>query len=311
MIICNLGGIMTTYNQKMRNMLFKHMEFYQYRGFTVHNSAVRYADVLYKLKDSQKSYEKLYSEYLIYVMYLDAYKFSSYKQKECVAEDADIDFLGQLTDITDSIDLLAEVSANPDFLVKLIESCYKFHGINELGKVNIIKSLDSYENDWLEQRYPMHRQDLETYDIKITLQHLLKNIQNQIKYQQETLGIDFKEAIMTSITGFIRNLVKNDYDNAIDLLIEIAISDYVCSKTLLEKMEEDDLLIDHIDLYENYDKRDILNELIDNPNFLMSTIETIANVYVYGEYEGIAVKKEEIDENRGKSIMKKLKFTEM
>ena len=297
---------MKTYNQKMRDILSKHIEFYQDRGFKVHNSAVKYADILYQLKDSKNPYEKLYSEYLIYIMYLDAYKMNSYMQKECITSDTDLDLLDQLAHIIDSDDLLAEVSADPSFLVKLIESSYQFHEMNALGKINVIKSLDQYENDWLEERYPMHRQDLETYDIKITLQHLLTNIQNQTKYQKKKLMIDFQEGILMSVTGFIRNLVKNDYNNAIELLNEIAVADYISSKALLEKVEDDELLIDHIDLYENYSRNEILYELINNPEFLMCTMETIASVYVYGEYEGIKVQKDEIDENKGKSLMKKL-----
>lgn len=297
---------MENYNQQMRKTLFKIMENFQSRGLNLHKAAFQYANILYKALDGKDIYEKLYSQYLIYVMYLDAYKLNSYKQKECVASDTETDFLGQLNDISDNTDLLAEVSADPDFLVKLIEACYQFHNMNGLGKVNIIKSLDAVESEWLEERFPMHRQDLDTYDIKITLQHLLKNIHNQIQHQENVLELDFKEAIMVSVTGFLRNLVKNDYDNAVDLLIEVAVSDYNSCITLREKGIEDAYILDHIDLYENYSKRDILWELMDNPVCLTDTIWSIANVYVYGEYEGIKIQKEEIDENQGKSIMKKL-----
>ncbi len=180
--------------------------------------------------------------------------------------------------------------------------------MNGLGKVNIVKSLDVAENEWLEEHFPMHRQDLDTYDIKITLQHILKNIQNQTKHQETHFEIDFKEAIMIGVAGFLRNLVRNDYDNAVDLLIEIAVSDYNSCITLREKGIEDAYILDHIDLYEHYSKRDILWELMDNPVFLTDTIWSIANIYVYGEYEGMEIQKEEIDENKGKSIMKKLTF---
>lgn len=297
---------MENYNQQVRKALFKIMENCQCRGLNLHKAASQYTNILYKALDGKDIYEKFYSQYLVYVMYLDAYKLNLYKQKECVASDTEIGFLEQLNEISDHLDLLTEVSADPDFLVKLIESCYQFYNINGLGKVNIVKSLDAVENEWLEEHFPMHRQDLDTYDIKITLQQILKNIQNQTKHQENALEIDFKEAIMVSIAGFIRNLVKNDYDNAVDLLIEIAVSDYSSCKTLSEKGISDAYVLDHIDLYENYSKRDILWELMDNPVFLTDTIWTIANVYVYGEYEGMEIQKEEIDEDKGKSIMKKL-----
>ena len=271
---------MKNYNKQMRNLLSKYMESYLNQGLTLSKSAYKFAMLLYNLEYVSNKYIALFRKYLIYVMYLDAYKIGSYKQKECITSDEEIDFFGQLSDIEDADELLAEISAKPTFLVKLIESCYQFHNMNGLGKVNIVKSLDVAENEWLEEHFPIHRQDLDTYDIKITLQHILKNIQNQTKHQEMNLEIDFKDAIMISVAGFLRNLVKNDYANAVDLLIEIAVSDYSSCKTLSEKGISDAYVLDHIDLYENYSKRDILSELMDNPIFLTDSIWNIANVYV-------------------------------
>ncbi len=45
---------------------------------------------------------------------------------------------------------------------------------------------------------------------------------------------------------------------------------------------------------------------MDNPIFLTDSIWNIANVYVYGQYDGMEIQKEEIDEDKVKSIMKKL-----
>lgn len=298
---------MQNYNIWVRNTLYKHIQFYLDRGFTVYQAACEYANVLYSIENSKNVYELFYKEYLIYIMYLDAYKINSYKQKECIANDDEIDFLDQLCCIEDSTDLETEVSFDPSFLVKMIEHCYQFHEMNGLGKVNLIKTLNFSESCWLEERFPMHCYDLQTYDIKITLHHCLLNMKAQVKHQSNEMLIDFKEGIMESIVGFVRNYIKNDYENAMDLIIEIAVSDYMSSKLLLSESTDNYILMNHIDLYENYSRNDILNELIGNQVFLLDAIWTIASVYVYKEYEGIYVDQEKLNGDYEKKLMKKLK----
>lgn len=297
---------MENYNQKMRNLLSKYMKNYLDQGFPLFDSACKYGELLYNLECTSNEYLKFYRDYSIYVMYLDAYKLNSYRQKECIAEDEEIDFLGQLSDIEDGDDLLAEVSANPGFLVQLIIGSYRFSEMNGLGKVNVIKSLYPYENDSLIDKFPLHQQDLETYDIKITLKHLLTNIKRQQIHQEKEIFIEFKEAIMISVSGFIRNLVKTDYDNAIELLLEIALADYNGSRILVEKTQDNDSFLDHIDLYENYSKEDILTTLMLDENFLVDAVYTIADVYVYKEFDGVPIEKMEINDSGKESLIKKL-----
>lgn len=172
---------MENYNREMRNVLGKYLDHCIECGFDIREAASSYANVLYKLEITGNPYERLYREYLISVMYLDAYKLSLYRQKECLSDDDDTEFLGLLIDIYDLGDLLAEVSSNSEFLIRLIEECYKFRQMSEIGKINIMKSLSDDENGWILEEFPIHQQDLDTYDIEIHLDHILNSFRSYFK----------------------------------------------------------------------------------------------------------------------------------
>lgn len=298
---------MENYNRELRNMLGKYIEAGMACGLDLHESACSYAHVLYKLEITKDCYEKFYREYLISVMYLDAYKLLLYRHKVFLADDLDTEFLGLLFDIKDQDELLAEVSSNPEFLIRLIMESYKFKEMYGLAKVNIMKSLNQAENEWLLERFPIHQQDLDTYRVEITIDHILNSIQSQESHQVKDEFYSFRDAIMLNITGFICNLTNFDYANAERLLLEIAQKDYSASKFLVGFAAEREVCLDHIDLYENYSKRDILNELIANQGFLCDVIWNIAYVYVYQEYGGTKIHMEELDDCKDTEVMKKLK----
>ena len=297
---------MENYNQKIRNIFGKHIDAGIACGLSIRESASSYANTLYKLEITSDPYEKLYREYLITIMYLDAYKLSLYRQKQCMADDSDTEFLGQLIDIKNQDGLLAEVSSNPEFLIRLIEESYHFREMYGLFKVNILKSLSDIENEWLLEEYPIHQLDLDTYDIEIHLEHILKSIETQTEHQIKDVFFEFQEAIILNITGFIYNLTNFDYENAEKLLLEIAGKDYVASKFLVGHFGEDEMLLDHIDLYENYSRESILSVLFEEPEFLKDMIWNIACVYVYKKYDGVSISLEEIDDCKDTEVMKKL-----
>lgn len=111
---------------------------------------------------------------------------------------------------------------------------------------------------------------------------------------------------MLNIMGFIRNLTNYDYDNAERLLLEIAQKDYSACKFLSDHSEEDELFLAHINLYENYSRRDILNVFMESQKFLLDAIWDIAYVYVYQEYDGTTIVVEELDDCKDTEVMKKL-----
>lgn len=297
---------MENYNQEIRNIFGKHIDASIECGLSIRESASSYANTLYKLETTSNPYKKLYREYLIFIMYLDAYKLALYRQKQCIADDSDTEFLGQLTDVKNKEDLLILVSVDKDFLIRLIEECYRFREMYGLFKVNIIKSLSDSVNEWLLEKFPIHQQDLDIYNIDVKLEHILRSIESQSRHQEKDCFYKFQDAIVLNIMGFIQNLTNFDYDNAEKLLLEIAGKDYAASKFLESCSDESEVFLDHIDLYENYSKRDILYELMSIPEFLCDAIWNIACVYVYHEYDGIKIDTKELDDCRDTEVMKKL-----
>ncbi len=65
---------MKNYNKQMRNLLSKYMESYLDQELTLFGSACKFAVILYSLECVSNKYIALFRKYLIYVMYLDAYK---------------------------------------------------------------------------------------------------------------------------------------------------------------------------------------------------------------------------------------------
>lgn len=298
---------MENYNKKMRDDLGTFMDAYlKNGGISVRDGAKQYREMLEELEDTDDEYQELYRKYQIYVMYLDAYKLSMYKQKQCIADDQDVELFDQLLYLLDENELMMEIEGNLDFLERLIEESYKFREMNILGKIIVIKSLSEYENDDILQYFPIHEQDLDTYNIEVTLEMILKNIRNQSRHQKKDLDIDCKEAIMLSVVGFIQKLATYDYKNAETLLLEIGAADYRVSKFLASKFKDNELFVDHIDLYENYSRENILDELESNSDFLKDAIWNIADVEIFKKYEDTSINTEEMDDCRDTEVMKKL-----
>ena len=115
---------MENYNRKLRYGLGKYIDYCIECGFSIREGASSYANVLGKLEITENLYEQLYRMHFISVIYIDAYKLSLHRQKECLSDDTDTEFLGLLVDIYDFDELLKKVNSNKEFLIRLIEECY-------------------------------------------------------------------------------------------------------------------------------------------------------------------------------------------
>lgn len=244
--------------------------------------------------------------YMLSVMYLDAYKVYAYKQKNSILTDGEEDFLGLLIDIEDSDDLLSEAS-DPNFLLQLIMSSYEFSEYNALAKVTMIKSLSGRENDWLNNRFNMHEQDINHYDIDITLDFLIKHAKRHINSQKK-FGYEFYDGIVINIVGFIRNLVMSRRTESTRLLLELIKVDYAASKFLVDKVTDNEDFIDHIDLYENYSVDDMLSALVNNQAFLSDAVWMLLALNIFKEYDGIDIDNEIVKSKSTDEFNKKLIF---
>lgn len=71
---------MENYNRQLRNLLDKFITNCLNQGFSLRESVINYSHILYKLEITEDPFENLYREYIISVMYIDAYKLYLYRQ---------------------------------------------------------------------------------------------------------------------------------------------------------------------------------------------------------------------------------------
>lgn len=294
--------IYVDFNSQVRKILADYINKYLESGLDVKSSATLFINNYNAFLNNQK--QMPVALYMLSVMYLDAYKIYSYKQKSSMLSEGDEDFLGTLIDIEDADELFEEAN-DPNFLVKLIEASYEFSEYNALAKVNLVKDLSERENEWLKDRFDIHEQDLYHYDIDITLDFLVKNAKNHINAQRK-YGYEFYDGIVINIVGFIRSLTNNRRDNAIKLLLELIKVDYAASKYLVDKVTDSEAFVDHIDLYENYSIDDMLYTLMNNQGFLSDAVWMLLTVNVFKEYDDIDIDSDIIKSKHTEEFNKKL-----
>ncbi len=303
---------MDNYNVKVREIIENWVETGNQLGVDAHTLLSAHIPNIYNF--FQEPENSVISMYLLEVAYLDAYKMYSHKQKDCLNSDSDEDVFGLLTDIENIDDLVTVIYNDPSFFEKILYASFEFANLSYLGKSLIMKSLTEEENYHLQALFPVHNQDVTTYNNPIGIETIIKYVYDKNEYQHNIMGIEFKGGIIANVLGYIGNLIKLDSENAITLLLDIGKIDYATSKYLLKEMElskeatdeDKNLLIDHIDLYENYETADIITRLFNDQDFLKDAIWNLADAYVYNESFGFEITPELIESKEATEVAKKL-----
>lgn len=277
-----------------------------YTGITLEESILLYVNGFYEL-DNVKDPSIYYLKSLILnVAFLDAYKIYSYKQKEGLTNEGEQEFLGILMDLEDNGDLLSEAINDPEFLKRLLAASYEFSELGDLEKILIMKSLSFGENLWLSEKSELHEMDIDEYNQTITLE-TLKTAFCQKKMQQMIVGgIDFEVSTIMTLMGFVRNLVKLDFDNAKELLLQIANIDYAANVYLNSKGKDEMDIMEAIRFYENSEKDLIIYQLMSDQDFLKEALWSTLDVLLNREYQGVKLSEEVIQTKESEMFQKKL-----
>ncbi len=298
---------MENYNLKVRDIVDKWVEQGANYGLDSFAALKSCISLFYDLYNSCSMEKIVVANYLLTIGYLDAYKLSSYKAKENMQTDGDEDFYFKLYTIDNYNDLVTEIFNNPNFLAKLLHSTYEFNNLNILSKNIIMKSLSAEENDWLLERYQPHELDMSHYIIPVNINMLINYFKEKITYQGQIMNLDFPEAIVCNLVGFIQNLKKVDEENVLDLIIALAKNDYLASKYLItKKLSTDECLLYHLDFYENCSQEEIIYTLLSDQDFLKDAIWMLAATYIYQEYEGKFINFKSLSKVDSEAINKKL-----
>lgn len=294
-------------NDIVRQNLTKFMDKCILNGMSIDESADTYRNILYKLESNSNKKIRYYRNYNICIMYLDALKISTYNHKNLLVDDNELDFFSILSDINDESDLLAEVSFDSTFFSKIIMYAYKYSKLDSLTKSLIIKSLSDDENVFISEKIPYHKLDLLIYTRKVVLEDLVDNLEKKKKYQEKYFDMNLDESNVLIITNCVRKLFCIDRDNCLELVLDIAKKDYAVCKYLVEYIE-DNLLLDHIDYYENYSLDDIIYRLTTDEVFLKDCLWMIFSLYIDKKFDDIDLTEDILNRKEVSKVYKKLRL---
>ena len=242
---------------------------------------------------------------LIRIIFLDAIKMTIYKHKNGLVNDEELIFFNNLTSIENEDELFAEVSADPSLFSKMILECSDFIELNIFSRISVFKSLSPDENNFLCKTYKLHLVDSFKYNQKVTLKDTIENLNEVVNYQKKYIGEVLENNIVALLSGFISNIVRFDGSNSLDFILDIGKVDYsVC--IYLSKYIEDDIILDHIDFYENYSIDDILYKLSSDQIFLKDALWMLIALYIDKEYNDIELSDEVLKTKESQNISKKL-----
>lgn len=311
---------MENYNTKIREIVESWVENGANLGLDTNVSIASNIQNIYDFysesADDEIDLNKIVVNYLLIVSYLDAYKMYSYRQKECINSDLDEEVFGILSDLENFDDLFEVVCEDPNLFYKMLRSSYEFSTLSYLGKSIIMKSLTESENAFLSYLFPVHDEDMRDYGNMVDIDTIINYIDEKQQYQEKIMGIEFKGGVLANVLGYIRNLIKLDYENAISLLLEIGKIDYATSKYIYEKTdyknsaneyaEDIESILDHIDMYENYSTAEILARLVQDQEFLKDALWLVASGYVYKNFADVKLSPSLIESKKDSEVAKKL-----
>ncbi len=277
------------YNRKVRNELCKTIDTLMHKtGLPLEICIDIYMELYYIPIDKNDKIRMVQRAFLNSVLFVDTFKMLVYKQKENMCSDEELIYFNMLVNTKDFSDAITDFSSDILYLRKCISLTYEFHKLPGFAKVNIVKSLSEQENDWLLSLFEVHQFDLDSYGRNINLSDVKKNMKNQYNHQMNMNGDVCLDSIAVSVLGFVKNLFKNDEENAYTLLLEIGKEDYEINKYINSK-KEDDETIDHIDLYENYSQEQIVEHLRYNEAYLVDAIWAILEANILNKYKDVEI----------------------
>lgn len=291
---------MTIINQ-VRENISKVFNYAQIYGWELEEIITKYSDSYYELENHEVPQMYVFKNLILNVIYLDSYKILSYKQKEgTITEEEEFLFL-DLINIESEYDLISEVSADPDFLKKLIKYSYEFSQYDSLTRILLVKSLSLNEHEDLLHKTELHQEDINEYNLKITLETI-----KQAYLEKKERNNDFNKGILMSLQGFIKNLVKLNYKSALDLLLEISKIDYLTANYLKKNDIQEEYILDHVEFYEKEKIDTIIYRYLFDQDFLKDSIWLALSSLVEEQYNTIPISINLITQEKNEKVLKKI-----
>lgn len=281
----NIRGIfMDKYNELVRKEVDDRITELQIKNGCSIKEAIRfYMDELYQKFDNVSSVIKdeysLYKNVFIGVLFIDAYKFYSYKTKVHLATDVDKDVFFQLYNFEDMDDLLTEISANPDLFGYMLNATYSFYNMDKLGKQMVLNSLASSENEYLMEIFNPHQYDVLKEQDELNIENIVFYFRRQQLYMQKIMEVDFDDEVIWEIISYLKYTSIDKKDEVVAFYKELMITDYKMICKIL-KSENDKELQKRLKFYSSNDMPTIMNEMSFNQDFLFDILKNYIDVVV-------------------------------
>lgn len=240
-----------------------------------------YEQRIYSMLDNKKpSSFKIYTYAEIMVAYSDFFKIMNIRKKQNIANVDDYYYLCSIDCISDTDDLIAEISAVPAFLEKILKSMYEFYMLSYLGKSNAFRSLSESEHEYLSNITQFHQEEAKSYLGEVTLEDYVFHFQMKQKIVDRNNEVStlYPEHIINEICGFITDLSKYDYENfqnnVKDLLIfyyEWVKYDCMHEKNLVD--EDIEIKEDFIQQFESMSFDEMANDILYDQGFLFFLVD--------------------------------------
>ena len=182
-----------------------------------------------RLDDNSNPYFSFFTTLELLTYYTDFYMVLNAKKKEVALDTKEFELLTLCTDIHDYDDLVAEISATPFLLEEMMKASLKVEGLSFLGKMNLYHYLEEEDKEIILKVNPTFIEEEETYsrfiEPKDYIRHFKEQIQKYERVKEEAPHL-VKEAFVTEICGFLKNLSIYDYENYINNMKDMAIFHY-------------------------------------------------------------------------------------
>ena len=183
-----------------------------------------------RLDDNSRKYVDLFTTLELLTYYTDCYMVLNAKKKNVSLKTNDYNILTLFEFILDFDDLVAEISATPFLLEEMMKASLEFDSLSFLGKVNLYHYLEEEDKKRLLKMNPTFIEEQDVYSRFIETEDYIKHFEEQQTRYERLMGEEpsqsIKDAIITEICGFLKNLSLYDYENYINNIKDMAIFHY-------------------------------------------------------------------------------------
>lgn len=200
-------------------------------GAEVETALKEYSIALYQKMDDRKNpCGNFLTTLELLTYYTDYILLSNLNLKESMLTEEGFKRIQILSTINDFDDLLVEISANPPLLLEMMSSTLQVEELSLLGRMNLYHKLEEETIQYLSEINFVFIEEKDAYTRFIEPKDYIKHYEEQIqKYEQvmeEVTPQSIKDAIVTEIVGFLKNLSLYDYENYINNIKDMALFHY-------------------------------------------------------------------------------------